>query len=417
MVCHRRAGKTVACINELIGRAIYNTKHKPRYSYVGPFRNQTKKIAWEYLKDYTQGQTSKVSEADLSVRLAHNDADITLYGADNPDAFRGSYNDGVVVDEYGDQNPTVWTKNLLPTLADRRGWAIFIGTPKGKNHFYKTYQRALTDKNWYNFMLKASESGILPQEELELQRAEMTEDEYMQEFECSFEAAVLGTYYSKLITQLEDQGRIDAEAAEIDPDFPVKCVWDLGFTDSTAIWFWQDRPDGVAIVDYEEAHSQALPYYHDLLRSKGYRYSEIWLPHDARAKSLQTGRSTVEQVISYQWPGDPKVDIVPNLGMQHGIDAARLLLPKCWIHPRAMQGVEALRAYRRQWDEERKQFGNAPFHDWSSHGSDAFRYLSLVAAPRILRTVEPQIILPPKGIQLDPLFEQRESRLFRRQRI
>jgi hypothetical protein len=383
-------------------------------------------------------QGKKPSESELTVVLGHNKAEISVYGADNPDSFRGQYFDGIILDEYGDMAPSVWTKALLPTLADRQGWAVFIGTPKGKNHFYKIFRRSqgldipadeneyLTTQSWYNFILRASESGILPPDELLLQRSEMTEDEYLQEFECSFDAAVLGTYYAAILTFIEGRGQIN-ESAKHDDEFPVYAVCDLGFTDSTAFWFWQERPDGLAIIDYEEAHSQPLSYYFELLRNKGYRYGKIWLPHDARAKSLQTGRSTVEQFLGQAFPsfvdGSQRlIDVVPNLSLQHGVDAARLILPSCYFHSqKAAVGIECLRAYRRKWDEELRQFTDQPVHDWSSHGSDAFRYLALVAKERIVRTVSPTIIraMPPQPVQysLDQLWEMNKTSARSRNRI
>lgn len=407
MVAHRRAGKTVACVNEAITRALYSRLKRPRYAYIGPLLKQAKKIAWEYLKEYTKGlQGKKPSESELTVLLKHNDAEISIYGADNPDAFRGQYFDGVILDEYGDMSPSIWSKVLLPTLADRSGWAVFIGTPKGKNHFYRIFQRSrgvasegdedqasmdyLSRQNWYNFILKASESGILSPDELALMRSEMTEDEYMQEFECSFDAAVLGTYYAHLIALLESRNQIRTDVV-YDPEHPVHVASDLGYTDSSALWFWQERPDGIAVIDYEEANSEALPYYFELLHNKGYRYGKIWLPHDARAKSLQTGRSTVEQFLGQPFPSfvadQPRVvDIQPRLSLQHGIDAARLVLPSCYFNAKkCFKGIEALRAYRRRWDEEKKVFSDEPIHDWASHGSDAFRGLALVAKERIVR--------------------------------
>lgn len=429
MVAHRRAGKTVACVNEAVTRALYSRKHRPRYAYIGPLLKQAKKIAWEYLKEYTNGfQGKKPSESELTVKLAHNNAEISIYGADNPDAFRGQYFDGVILDEYGDMAPSVWSKVLLPTLADRQGWAVFIGTPKGKNHFYKIFRRSqgldlpensheyLTKLSWYNFILRANESGILPPDELMLQRSEMTEDEYLQEYECSFDAAVLGTYYASLITLIESRNQV-REDVVYDPEFPVFVVFDLGFSDSTAAWFYQERPDGLAIIDYEEASGKALSYYFDTLRHKGYRYGKIWLPHDARAKSLQTGRSTVEQFLAQPFPtfdtGQSRlVDIVPNLALQHGIDAARLVLPSCHFNSvKCFPGVEALRAYRRRWDEELRVFSEAPLHDWSSHGSDAFRYLALVSRERIVPAKSPEKIDPNRPVQytLDQLWDMNKS--------
>lgn len=426
LVAHRRAGKTVACVNELVARAIYSKKKRPRYAYIGPLLKQAKKIAWEYLKEYTKGlEAKKPSESELTVRFKHNEAEITIYGADNPDAFRGQYFDGVVLDEYGDMSPSVWGKVLLPTLADRKGWAVFIGTFKGKNHFYKIWRnsqgldlpeglnREIFQKDWYNFILKASESGILSDEELAIQRSQQDEEEYQQEFECNPNAVVKGTYYAKIITQLEAKGQIYADI-EYDPDQPVEVSADLGYTDSSAYWFFQRRPGGIAVLEYLEAHSKPLQYYFDILHEKGYRYKTIWLPHDARAKSLQTGRSTVEQFLLEGFP----VRIAPHLGIQDGIEATRLVLPMCRFHRNTEDGIEALRAYKRSWDEDKKVFSEQPYHDWSSHGSDAFRYLSLVAKDIRVSDNSSEKEKTRSGLQLEPLFLERERRLrYSRNRI
>jgi len=420
MVAHRRAGKTVASVNEIVARAIYSRRKRPRYAYVGPLLKQAKKIAWEYLKEYTRGlERKKPSESELSVVLRHNDAEIGIYGADNPDSFRGQYFDGVVLDEYGDMSPSVWGKVLLPTLADRTGWAVFIGTFKGKNHFYKVFRRSqgldlregenreYFRTNWFNLLLRADESGILSADELELQRMEQDEEEFQQEYLCNPNAAVKGTYYAKIISQLEEKGNIYADIQH-EPDQPVEVVFDLGYTDSTAAWFFQRRPGGIALIDYAEAHSQALRFYFDLLERKGYRYKTVWLPHDARARSLQTGRSTIEQFLQEGLP----VRIAPKLDIQDGINAVRKILPSCYFARATEEGVEALRAYKRMFDDEKKVFSDHPNHDWSSHGSDAFRYLSLVAHEiRVEDEENKKIILPNAGLQLQVMFEERERRM------
>jgi phage terminase large subunit len=425
MVAHRRAGKTVASINELVARAIYSTKKRPRYAYIGPLLKQAKKIAWEYLKEYTRGlELKKPSESELSVVLKHNNAEIAVYGADNPDAFRGQYFDGVVLDEYGDMSPSVWGKVILPTLADRKGWAVFIGTFKGKNHFYKIFRRSqgldlregekLEDpdyykKNWFNLLLRADQSGILSDEELTLQRMEQDEEEFRQEYLCDPNAAVKGTYYAKIVAQLEDKGQIFADI-DWQADQPVEAVFDLGYTDSTAAWFFQRRPGGIAIIDYLEAHSQPLSYYFDLLHGRNYDYKHIWLPHDAKAKSLQTGRSTIEQFLQAKFP----VRIAPKLDIQDGINAVRKILPICHFNRRCEEGVEALRAYRRAYDEEKKVFSDHPQHDWSSHGSDAFRYLCLVAKEIVVTDEEkPPEKSPFDRVRLAYLWEERDRRMRR----
>lgn len=412
MVAHRRAGKTVACVNDIVARAVYNQLKRPRYAYIAPFYSQAKKVAWEYLKEYTRDAAVKVREADLSVVL-FNGAEIGLYGADNPNTFRGQYFDGVVLDEFADMRPSIWTSVLLPALSDRKGWAVFIGTPKGKNHFHTIWEMAKKSDSWFTEMLKASETGLVDEAELAMQRQLMSDEEYRQEFECDFSAAVIGTYYAKIISMLEEKKRI-SETVAWDPEFPVNAVADLGYTDSTAFWFWQERPDGIAVIDYEEDHMQSLEHYFNMLRYKEYEYNEIWLPHDAKAKSLQTGRSTIEQFLEETFPGEPMIQIVPRLSLQAGIDSARLILPTCHFHSeKCRDGIEALRAYRRSWDENKQIFSNQPVHDWSSHGADSFRYLSLVAQQRIIKpesTNERFTFAEPVQYCLEDLWEQTEKK-------
>lgn len=411
IVAHRRAGKTVACINDIVARALYTTKKNGRYAYIAPFYRQAKDTAWQYLKDTTGKAASKVSESELSTTLV-NKSKITLYGADNPDALRGIYLDGVILDEYGDCRPSLWGKVVLPTLADRKGWAVFIGTPKGNNHFYQIWNRSRQSEDWFHLMLKASVTGILGAEELREMKAQMTDDEYAQEFECSFEAAVQGTFYAKLVNAAYDAGRVTK--VEWDPDQPVEVASDLGFSDSTAFWFWQYRPDGIAIIDHEEDNGQPLSYYFDMLHSKPYDYKKIWLPHDARAKTLQTGRSTVEQFLNNDFP----VEIAPNLKVQHGIDAGRYIFPMCWFDAeKCYTGLEALKAYRRKYDEVTKTFGKAPQHDWSSNSADAFRYMALVTKEHLSRlpdeVIKQQYWVKPPEYQLEPMFKEREREILR----
>ena len=417
MVCHRRAGKTVACVNDLIARAVYTQKKNARFGYIAPFYRQAKEIAWEYLKEYAGEASVKAKESSLSVEL-FNGAKIQLFGADNPDSLRGLYFDGIILDEFGDCRPSLWGTSVLPTLSDRKGWAVFIGTPKGKNHFFEMWERAEQAGNWFHFMLKASMSGLLDAEELAEMRAQMTEEEYQQEFECDFTAAVRGTYYASLINKLDEAGHFTT--VPWDPTQPVQAVSDLGYTDSTAWWFWQYRPDGVAVIDYYEAEGKSLAHYFDVLRNKPYTYEHLYLPHDARAKTLQTGRSTIEQFKDhFHKKDDPLIQIVPNLKKQHGIDAARKMLPHCWFDAEATKdGVDGLKSYRRKWDEVRKVFSNEPMHDWASNPSDAFRYLCLVASERIMPkkqivTLEDQIkkLNEPPRYHLEELFADREAAL------
>lgn len=408
LVVHRRGGKTVACINELLTRATYTQKKDARYAYIAPFYRQAKDVAWVYLKNYGEGVIVKVRESELRVEL-FNGAWITLYGADNPDALRGLYLDGVVLDEFGDCRPSLWGTVILPTLVDRKGWAVFIGTPRGKNHFWDVTVRSRTEKGWYNMTLKSSESGIIDDEELEEMKAQMTEEEFAQEMECDFEAAVKGTYYADLIQKMEATNKIGDDLAPWDPEKTVKVSADIGRSDSTAWWFWQDGETGPLVIDYYEATDSIVDDVIKMLNDKPYTYEEVWLPHDARAKTFVTKRSTMEQMIAADFP----IMIVPKLAVQHGIDAARLILPLCTINgKKCYDGVEALRAYKRKYNELSKAFSDTPEHTWASNGADAFRYMSLVCreTQEVVTEVEPLPIIIKPEYTLDQLFADREGK-------
>jgi phage terminase large subunit len=238
-------------------------------------------------------------------------------------------------------------------------------------------------------------------------KAQMTEPEYAQEFECSFEAAVTGTYYAGLMSSMEDRFHLKGL---YQPEHKVFASADLGYSDSSAWWFWQQRPDGIAVIDYEEANGEALPYYFNMLDSKPYEYERIWLPHDAKAKTLQTGRSTIEQFLPpfNEYP----VDLVPRLKVQHGIDATRLILPTCWFDEKCDDGVEGLRAYRRRYNEVTKSFADSPMHNWASHPSDAFRGLALVAKERKVSPHKQQMkkLNTKAEFKLDTLFAENERK-------
>lgn len=372
LVCHRRMGKTVASITELITAAISTNKTDARYAYVAPFRHQVKDIAWAYLKGYTeQLRMGDPNESELSVTL-RNGARIRLYGADNDQAMRGLYFDGVVLDEYADMRPRVWGEVVRPMLADRQGWAVFIGTPKGHNSFYDIYQKSLTDPNWFSMMARASTTGILSEAELTDLRSTMSEEEYAQELECSFEAAVRGAYYGKEMAELERLQQITD--VPYDPAVPVHTAWDLGYTDDTTIWFFQLFYGEVHIIDSYSNNGHDIPHYAQIVNGKPYEYDAHWLPHDAKPKRLGSPNSIMEQLRAEGILGR----IVPSLSVQDGIQAARKVLPLCWFDRKnCHEGIEALKLYQREWDDDKKVFRQTPRHDWTSHFADAFRYLAI----------------------------------------
>src|SRR5215475_3131945 len=268
IVTHRRAGKTVACIHDLYRDAQRCVKERPRFAYLSPFFRQSKAVAWDYLRvmagSLPKG-AARTHENELRVDY-ENGGQVRLYGADNPDALRGIYLDGVVLDEYADMDPRVWSEIIRPALADRQGWAVFIGTPRGRNAFFELWRRSRAEDGWFSLMLKASETGLIPGSELELARRDLTEEQYAQEFECSFDAAVVGSYYGKLMMRAEAEKRI--AGVPHDPAALVWTSWDLGMRDATAIWFAQVVGREIRIIDYYEASGVDLGHYVREIQSK-----------------------------------------------------------------------------------------------------------------------------------------------------
>lgn len=378
IVAHRRAGKTVAAIMDLVDAALTCTKPDPRFAYIAPYYAQAKDVAWGYLKRYTsQIPGTSINESELRVDLPTG-ARIRLYGADNADRLRGIYLDGVVLDEFADMDPNAWLEVVRPALADRKGWASFIGTPKGKNGFYDIYETSVKESDWFTLRLKASETGLVDADELSALRAEMSADQYAREMETSFDAAVEGAYYAKLLHEAEEQGRIGS--VPYDPVCEVHAAFDLGIGDSTAIWLAQFVGREIRLIDYIENKGEALSWYGRELRSRPYIYAPLILPHDAEARELGTGKSRSEMLEAMGF----KYRIIPRLDVQDGIETVRRMLPRTWIDAaKCADGLACLKDYREKIDPKRR-VSLGPLHDWSSHGADALRYLmTAYEEPRI----------------------------------
>lgn len=372
MVAHRRAGKTVACVNELIKAALTFPGTDGRFAYVAPFYRQAKSVAWDYVKRYSAVVPGvQINESELRIDYP-NGSRLQLFGADNADALRGLFFDGLVADEYGDWKPSVWGYIIRPALADRGGWAVIIGTPKGRNQFWEIYEHAKVNEDWLAVCIRASESGLLPESELDALRKELTEDAWRQEMECDFDAALPGAIYGKELWQLEQDGRVKSDL--YDPKLKTYAVLDLGFSDDTAVWWFQVGKE-LRLIDCYATNGMPISHYHEVLKAKSYKYGDwLYLPHDARAKSLQTGRSIEQQLTSLGW----RTRIVPELGLVDGIQASRLTLADCYFDETAREGIETLKQYQREYDEDKKCFRDKPRHDWTSHYADAFRYACLV---------------------------------------
>jgi hypothetical protein len=242
----------------------------------------------------------------------------------------------------------------------------------------------------------------LADSELRAAREQLSQDQYDQEYECSFEAAILGAFYGQEMRQVDTEGRV--QDLEFDPDAPVFTAWDLGYRDDTAIWWYQVLRGEIHVMDYYAVSGASIEEIANVVNSKGYRYTKHYLPHDARAKTLASGGKSILEQLANHLGGISKLAIVPEIGVQDGIQAVRMILPKCYFDPICEEGIEALRQYQREYDEDKKTFRQTPRHDWTSHPSDAFRMLSV--AYRQDKSQEPL----PKGktlqtITLDELWD------------
>jgi phage terminase large subunit len=387
LVCHRRFGKTVLAVNELIDRAVRCTLPNPRFAYIAPFFVQAKTVAWDYLLQFTRAIPGvKKNESELRVDLP-NGSRISLYGGDNPDRLRGLYFDAIVLDEMADMEPRLLPEIIRPALSDRRGVLIAIGTPKGRNAFYDMYEAAKGQPEWFAATFKASETGVVAADELEDIRRMLSAEQYEQEMECSFDAAIQGAYWGKELADAEASGRMcEFDAAE----GPVHVAWDLGVGDSTALWFWQAIGKEVRILDFYENHGQGLPHYASVIASKPWPHGFDWVPHDARVRELGTGRTRVETMGSLGL----KPRLVPGHKVDDGINAVRTLIPHMWFAmPACRDAVEGLKQYRTDYDEKLRIFKDTPRHDWTSHRADALRYLAMA-----YREIVPAPVKPPPPI-------------------
>jgi len=371
LVCHRRFGKTVLCINEILKKAMQNTLPRPRYYYLAPTYSMAKRTAWDYLKEYT-GVLPNVTYHETELRAdLPNGARIQLLGCERPDSLRGLYIDGVILDEVAQMPPRLWTEIIRPALSDREGWMVAIGTPQGHNAFFDLYDYANHQEGWYAKTFKSSETGIISDLELNEAKHLMPDEVYEAEFECSFDSAALGSIYAKGLTKAEEDGRITKVPYET--GIKVNTFWDLGMQDKTAIWFVQIKGSAFHIIDYYENSGESLEFYASVLDEKKYLYDTHYLPHDANVRELGTGVSRVETAQSLGM----RTSIVPKLSIDDGINAVRMILSRCWFdHEKCKDGLDALRQYR--WAvSDKGEVKNRPEHSWCSHAADAFRYFAV----------------------------------------
>lgn len=387
IVAHRRAGKTVACVMDLVKQAIEHQGREPRYAYIAPTYTQAKDVAWSYLKEYTQPiPTMTRSESELSVTFPHNGARVRLYGAENYDRLRGLYLDGAILDEAGDIDPRAWPEVIRPALSDRKGWATFIGTPKGRNAFFDIHRLAESEPDWFSAKLYASKTGLIAKEELDDARRTMTVEQYAQEYECSFDAAIRGAYYAKELNLAEEEGRIKPLTHDRNAD--VFACWDLGIGDMMAIWVFQLVGHEWHFLRYYENNGFGLDHYVDWIKDQPFKVHTHFLPHDGDARELQTGKSRRE----YLEGRGLRCEIVPRHEVDDGINAARVRFNRMWFDAEGCKrGLDCLRMYRSEFDDKHQTLKPRPLHDWASHGADAFRCGVMGASERQQRPVTPRV--------------------------
>lgn len=353
------------------------------YYYVFPTYNQGRKVLWDgidkdgrkflehFPKELLDG---KPNDTEMKLRFK-NGSLFQVVGSDNIDSIVGTNPVGVVFSEYSLQDPSAWGF-VRPILAENDGWAIFVFTPRGENHGYDIYNLAQNSQDWFSQILTVNDTKSIPVEVLGRERVEITQQYgndslYLQEYECNFTVPLAGAYYAAHIMKAYQEGRVGNVPYE--DRAPVDTWWDLGNGDAMAIWFTQSIGVELRMIDFHQGIADGFPEAAGVLKERGYVYNSHNAPHDIVNKEMN-GRTRLETAKSF----GIKFKIVPKLGLMDGIDAARSMFRKCWFdQKKCYKGLNALKNYRKEYDDNRKCFRDNPYHDWSSHAADAFRYCAI----------------------------------------
>ena len=405
LVWHRRAGKDEICLH---WAAVAAHERVATYWHMLPMAAQARKAIWEAINPHTGKR--RIDEAfPLELRKTTRENEMLIkfkngstwqvVGSDNFNSLVGSPPAGVTASEWALANPAA-RAYIRPILAENKGWQLYITTPRGKNHAFDTYEAAKDNPSAFAQLLTAPDTGVLTQAELEDERYSYRQDFghdigdalFRQEYLCDWDAAILGAFYGHEMREALEAGRICD--VEWQPEFKVHTAWDLGRTDDTAIWWYQQSKGEIHVIDYWAGAGSDVPDLATIIASKPYKYGKHWFPHDARMKTLAAnGRSIIEQMHSLQVKGE----IVPNIGVQDGIQAVRAMMPVVYFDQTKCEvGLEALRSYQREWDVDRRAFRDTPRHDWASHPADAFRYLAVAWREE---NPLPKMVRPMRGIE------------------
>lgn len=373
----RRAGKDITAFNLMIRAAL---KTIGVYYYIFPTYSQAKKVIWDAITntgekflDYIPPTLIESKNGQEMKIILSNRSIIQLVGSDNVDSLVGTNPRGVVFSEYALQSPLAY-QFLRPILLANDGWALFISTPRGKNHMWELYNIAKESPDWWTYKLSVEDTNHIPLSEIEKERAEglMSDDLIQQEYYCSFDMGVEGAYYSKYLDRMRIKGQISIVPWE--PSFKVHTAWDLGIRDSTAIIFFQVIGQVVRIIDCYEKSKEGLEHYMSVLHSKNYTYGRHFAPHDIRVRELGSGITRWEKArqLGITFVMADKVSI------EDGIEAVRSAFSKIWIdEENGAPLIKALENYRQEYDAKKKVYKPKPLHNEFSHYADAMRYLAI----------------------------------------
>lgn len=377
----RRAGKDISALNYVIRQMWENPGV---YYYIFPTYSQAKKVIWDSMTNdgkrildyFPEELVVQKNSQEMKIRMQSKNGSESLFqlvGSDNYDSLMGTNPRGVVFSEYALQDPRAY-QYIRPILTANNGWALFISTPRGKNHLWTLAELAKQSPDWFYIKLSLEDTGHIPLSEIEKERREglMSEDMIQQEYYTSFEMGVEGSYYSKYIDQAKREQRIGIVPWE--NGFKVHTAWDIGVSDSTAIIFFQTIGQTIRIIDCYENSKEGLEHYAEVLQNKPYVYGTHIAPHDIRVKEWGSGVTRLEKAKQL----GIKFTIADQVEIPDGIEACRSLFSKLWIdEKKASALVKALENYRQEYDAKRKVYKSRPLHDWSSHFADSFRYLAV----------------------------------------
>lgn len=399
-VWHRRAGKDSLALNRF---AVAQAERQATYWHMLPQAAQARKAIWEAINPHTgvrlidQAFPHEIRETtrenEMFIRFKTGST-WQVVGSDNFNSLVGSPPAGIVFSEYALADPRAWAI-LRPILRENGGWALFISTPRGKNHLHSLLKMAEGEDGWFAQVLNARQTGVFTEGDLEQEKreyiSELGEQDgtsmFEQEYLCSFEAAIVGAYYAKWLSDAQKEGRIGKVPHE--PQLPVETWWDLGIDDATSLWFVQRHAREVRIIDHYRNSGEGLAHYAKVCREKPYIYRRHVLPHDIKVRELGSGLTRLETLQKMLGGASENFIVSTQKSVADGINAVRTLLPRCWFDAeKCAAGLEAMRQYRREWDEDRRTFLDRPYHDWTSHDADAFRTGAIMdaTAPMTLQT-------------------------------